>query len=347
MRVIAREYHLVHRPAGLPSDRNFELVERRLDEVREGQLLVRNLWMSVDPYMRGRMNDRKSYVPPFKIGQPLDGSAIGIVEASAASGFEPADLVSHFSGWRDYALIDAASATKIDSRVASPQTYLGALGIPGLTAYVGLTRIARAKAGETVFVSAGGGAVGSMACQIARMRGCRVVASSGSDTKVAWLRDDLQVNAAINYRSVGDFEAALVEACPDGIDVYFDNVGGVQLDAALSAANNFARFALCGMIDQYNMENPSTGPTNIFQAVTKRLTLQGFIIIDHKDLMPEFVDQMARWLADGSVRGRETVVRGLERAPQAFLSLFSGDNIGKMLVDLRDNITAVTEPGQS
>lgn len=189
-------------------------------------------------------------------------------------------------------------------------------------------------------MSAGSGAVGSVACQIARIRGCRVVASAGSDTKVAWLHNELQVEAAINYRSVNDFEAALVQACPGGIDVYFDNVGGAQLDAALSVANNFARLALCGMIDRYNSEYPPAGPANIFEAVTKRLTLQGFIIVDHKDLMPEFVDQMTRWLADGRVKARETVVRGLERAPQAFLSLFSGDNVGKMLVDLRDATAA-------
>jgi NADPH-dependent curcumin reductase CurA len=335
MPVIAREFHLSDRPVGLPSEKNFQLVDRRLDEPREGQLLVRNLWMSVDPYMRGRMNDRKSYIAPFKTGEPLEGSAIGIVEASAAPGYEPGELVSHFSGWRNYALVDAAGVAKIDSRVAPPQTYLGALGIPGLTAYVGLTRIARAKAGETVFVSAGSGAVGSIACQIARIKGCRVVASVGSDAKVAWLRDDLGVDAVINYRSIDNFETALAEASPGGLDIYFDNVGGVQLDAALSVANDFARFALCGMIDQYNSEHSPIGPGNIFKAVAKRLTLQGFIVVDHRDAMPEFTDQMARWLAAGNVKARETIVRGLERAPQAFLELFSGKNVGKMLVDLR------------
>jgi NADPH-dependent curcumin reductase CurA len=334
MPVIAREFHLRGRPVGLPNTSNFELVERQLDAPREGQLLVRNLWMSVDPYMRGRMNDQKSYIASFKIGEALDGSAIGIIESSEAPGFEPGELVSHFAGWRDYGLVNAAGVTKIDPRVAPPQTYLGALGVPGLTAYVGVTRIARAKAGDTVFVSAGSGAVGSIACQIARIKGCRVVASAGSDSKIAWLRDDLGVDAVINYRSVDNFETALAEACPDGIDVYFDNVGCVQLDAALSVANDFARFALCGMIDQYNSENAAIGPRNIFKAVAKRLTLQGFIVVDHRDATSEFTEQMTRWLAAGNVKSRETVVLGLERAPQAFLDLFSGKNIGKMLVDL-------------
>jgi NADPH-dependent curcumin reductase CurA len=337
MSIVAREFQLKSRPVGLPSEENFELVERRLDKPLEGQLLVRNLWMSVDPYMRGRMADRKSYIPPFQLGEPLEGTAIGIVEVSAARDFEPGELVRHFAGWRTHALVEAAGAAKIDERLAPPQTYLGALGTPGLAAYVGLLRIARAQGGDTVFVSAGSGAVGSMVCQIARIKGCRVVASAGSDAKVAWLRDEIGVDAAINYRSAGAFEATLAKACPDGLDVYFDNVGGMQLDAALAVANNFARFVLCGMIEQYNAEAPPAGPRNIFRAVAKRLTMQGFIITDHMDLMPTFSAEMSRWIADGQVKVRETVVKGLDRAPQAFLGLFSGDNVGKMIVDLRDD----------
>jgi len=335
MSVTAREIHLKSRPVGPASEENFELVERRLDGPREGQLLVRNLWMSVDPYMRGRMRDRKSYIAPFGLGEPLEGSAVGVVEASAAPGFEPGDRVAHFAGWRDYALIDATGAVKVDEGAAPLETYLGALGVPGLTAYVGLLRIGRPEPGNTVFVSAGSGAVGSIVCQLAREKGCRVVASAGSDIKTAWLRDEIGVDAAINYRSTDDLQAALASACPDGIDVYFDNVGGEQLDAALAAANDFARFALCGMIDQYNADAPPPGPRNIFQAAIKRLTLQGFLVTDHMSSMPEFAVDMTRRIAEGRIKSHATVVRGLDRAPGAFLGLFKGENIGKMLVDLR------------
>ncbi|WP_394825601.1 NADP-dependent oxidoreductase [Pendulispora albinea] len=334
MTVTAREIHLKSRPEGLPTQDNFELVERRLEEPREGQLLVRNLWMSVDPYMRGRMRDRKSYIPPFQIGQPLDGNAVGIVEASTVPGFAPGDRVSHFTGWRDYALVDAKGATRIDEKVAPLQAFLGPLGVPGFTAYIGL-ELAKAQAGNTVFVSGAAGAVGVIACQIARIKGCKVIASAGSDEKIAWLRDKAGVDGTINYRTAGNFEEALAKVSPNGIDVYFDNVGGAQLDAALGVANDFARFALCGMIEQYNDEAPPPGPRNMFQAVLKRLTLQGFLVTDYLKRMPEFTREMAQWIADGKIQSPETVVKGLELAPKAFLGLFSGDNLGKMLVDLR------------
>ena len=336
MSIVAREIHLKSRPSGSPSEANFELVERRLDGPAKGQLLVRNLWMSVDPYMRGRMNAGASYIAPFEVGAPLEGSAVGLVEQSAAEGFQAGDLVTHFAGWRDRARIDGAGAAKIDARAVPPQTYLGALGVPGFAAYIGLIPIGRIEPGNTVFVSAGSGAVGSLACQIARLTGCRVVASAGSDAKVAWLRDELRVDAAINYRTAGNFHEALARACPNGIDVYFDNVGGVQLDAALALANDSARFPLCGMIDQYNEASLPAGPRNIFQAVVRRITLQGFIVTDHMDRMPAFTAEMTRWIEAGRITGRETIVSGLENAPRAFLGLFRGENIGKMVVDLRD-----------
>ncbi|MBA3833483.1 MAG: NADP-dependent oxidoreductase [Chthoniobacterales bacterium] len=331
-----REIRLKKRPSGLPSEDDFELAETTLDDPGQGEILVRNLWMSVDPYMRGRMEDRKSYITPFQVGAPLEGSAVGVIERSAAPHLGEGDLVTHFLGWREHALVPAADATRIDGDVVSPRTYLGPLGVPGLTAYAGLTRIGRPIAGETVFVSAGSGAVGSMVCQIAKIMGCRVVAAAGSDDKVTWLRDALGVDHAINYRATDDFAAALADACPDGLDVYFDNVGGEQLDAALAAANDSARFALCGMIGQYNAKRPPPGPSNIFQVVSKRLKLQGFIVIDHQDLMSEFTDTMSRWIADGRIQWRESVVEGLEAAPGAFIGLFSGENFGKMLVELGD-----------
>jgi NADPH-dependent curcumin reductase CurA len=336
MPITAREFHLKSRPRGLPSEENFKLVERALEEPSDGQILVRNLWLSVDPYMRGRMADRKSYIRPFQIGEPMDGGAIGRVEISASAQFRPGDLVSHFFGWRTHALLNATDATKIPEHLAPAQTFLGALGIPGLTAYLGLSSIARAEPGNTVFISAGAGAVGSIACQIARLKGCRVVASAGSDAKIDWLRQ-IGAEAVVNYRTTGDFRSALAAACPAGVDVCFDNVGGIQLDAALDVANNFARFALCGMIEQYNAEAPVSGPRNLFQVVTKRLTLQGFLVLDHMQLLPKFIPEMARWIRDERIEVRETVAKGIERAPSAFLGLFSGDNVGKMLVDLRDD----------
>jgi NADPH-dependent curcumin reductase CurA len=334
MPVVAHEIHLRHRPQGLPTENDFEFAERSLEDPQESQLLVRNLWMSVDPYMRGRMNDRKSYIAPFQIGEPLEGSAIGVVEKSASPDFRAGDFVSHFAGWRDYALLKADGASKIEAGPVSIQAYLGPLGGPGFTAYLGVTQIARVQAGETVFVSGAAGAVGSIACQIAKIKGCRVVASAGSPEKIAWLRDEAGVDVAISYKAVANFAEALAEACPEGLDVYFDNVGGEQLDAAITVANNFARFALCGMIAQYNSESLPPGPSHLFQAISKRLTLQGFLVTDYWDLRDEFSNQMAGWITEGRVKWRETIVNGLDRAPQAFLGLFRGDNVGKMLVDL-------------
>ncbi|MGO1077308.1 NADP-dependent oxidoreductase [Inquilinus sp. CA228] len=336
MSVVAREIRLKSRPEGLPGPENFELAERPLPVPQAGQLLVRTLWMSVDPYMRGRMADRPSYIPPFRLGEALEGAAIGVVEQSGAEGIRPGDLVSHFAGWRDRALIDAASAIPLDPAGVPVQAWLGPLGFPGLAAYVGLLRLGKPKPGETVFVSAAAGAVGAVAAQIARIRGCRVIGSAGSEEKVRWLREEAGLDAVINYRSSGDLTRALAEAAPDGIDVYFDNVGGDHLDAALALANPFARFPLCGMIERYNAGAPLPGPRNIFRVIERSLTLQGFIVSDHLDLLPDFARDMRRWIAEGRMLWRETVVEGLERAPEAFIGLFAGENFGKMLVKLAD-----------
>ena len=335
MTIAAREIHLKSRPTGLPDLENFELVERRLPDLVDGQLLVRTLWMSVDPYMRGRMVDRPSYIAPFQVGQPLEGAAVGVVEQSAAAGFKPGDLVGHFSGWRDRAVIDASTAAKIESAVPL-QAWLGPLGVPGQTAHAGLLHIAGLKQGDTVFVSAAAGAVGSMAVQIAKIKGARVIASVGTEDKARWVRDELGANAVINYRTAGDLTKALAKAAPQGIDVYFDNVGGDHLDAALAVANRFARFAICGMIAQYNDETPPPGPRNMAALIVKRIRMQGYIILDHPDLTPEFTREMLGWLAEGRIKSRDTVVEGLENAPKAFIGLFSGDNTGKMLVKLAD-----------
>lgn len=329
-----REIHLKHRPTGLPSASDFALVTVPLAEPASNQLLVRNTWMSVDPYMRGRMVDRKSYIAPFALDAALEGAAVGVIEASRHPDFAVGDHVVHFAGWREHVVLDAAAVTKIGANGIAPQTYLGALGFPGLTAYAGLTRIAQAKAGETIFVSAASGAVGSIVAQIAKLKGLRVVASVGSSEKAAWLRGTIEVDAVINYREQPDLSAALAAAAPEGIDLYFDNVGGDHLEAALALANDHARFVLCGMIAGYNDAQGSAGPRNLYQAIEKRIRLQGLLVSDHVDLLPEFTQQMGAWVRTGQVQLRETVLDGLDAAPEAFIGLFKGANTGKMLVRL-------------
>jgi NADPH-dependent curcumin reductase CurA len=334
MTIAAREIHLRSRPDGLPGLDDFELVTRTLPEPRPGQLLVRTTWMSVDPYMRGRMRDRPSYIAPFKVGEALEGAAVGVVEHSRDDRYKPGDLVSHFSGWRGHAIVDASAVSRIDATAAPEQAWLGPLGVPGFTAYVGLGRIGELKAGETIFISAAAGAVGSMAVQIAKAKGARVVASAGGEAKTGWVRDNLGADAVIDYKAAGDLSAALAQAAPDGIDVYFDNVGGDHLDAALANARDHARFVICGMIAGYNDEGVADAARNLARIVINRLSLRGFIVLDHYDLLPEFTAAMTGWIADGRVKWRDTVVEGLDNAPKAFLGLFSGDNVGKMLVRL-------------
>lgn len=333
MSVISRQFHLAGRPDGLPNPGNFKLVEHQLDAPDKGQLLVRNHWISVDPYMRGRMIDRKTYIPAFGLDEPMDGAAVGVVIESGDDAFAPGDMVTHFSGWRDVALIDATTANRIGPAVPA-QAYLGPLGFPGLAAYAGLIRLTNPREGETVFVSAAAGAVGSLVAQIAKIKGCRVIGSTGSREKARWLREETGVDAVINYRETNDLTAALAEAAPQGIDIYFDNVGGAHLEAAIAQANTFARFALCGMIGQYNGE--PTGPHNIYGIIEKSITVHGFLGTNHLDLWSDFQRDVTQWLADGTIKWRETVVDGLENAPGAFLDLFAGRNIGKMLVRLAD-----------
>lgn len=333
MPVISRQFHLINRPEGIPQSDNFQLVERELDAPGRRQLLVRNQWLSVDPYMRGRMIDRKSYIPAFELNQPMDGAAIGVVIESGDDAFSPGDTVSHFAGWRDHALIDAASANRIEP-VVPVQAYLGPLGLPGLAAYAGLLRIGNPQPGETAFVSAAAGAVGSLVAQIARIKGCRVIGSAGSEDKLRWLLDEAGVHAAINYKTTSDLTAALIEAAPGGIDIYFDNVGGTHLEAALAAANDFARFPLCGMIEQYN--STPTGPRNISAVIEKSIRVEGFISTNHLDLWNDFQRDVTQWISEGEVKWQETIVQGFENTPAAFLGLFEGKNTGKMLVKLSD-----------
>ena len=329
----SREIRLRNRPTGLPSERDFELARVPIPEPGQGEVLVRNIYMSVDPYMRGRMVDRESYTPPFQLGQPLTGGCVGQVVASKG-GLRVGDYVLGMQGWREHYISDGAGLTQVDPNVAPLQTYLGTLGMPGMTAYVGLLDIGQPQEGDTVFVSAASGAVGSIVCQIARIKGCRVVGSAGSDEKVAWLCDQAGVDAAFNYKTVDRLSAELARHCPNGIDVYFDNVGGKHLEAALTHMNAFGRVVLCGMISQYNLTTPAPGPRNLVVAVGRRLTLRGFIVSDHWDRLPQFTADMGAWIAQGEIQWKETVVEGIENAPRAFISLFKGENFGKMLVKI-------------
>ncbi|MFE0530077.1 NADP-dependent oxidoreductase [Micromonospora parva] len=325
-----REIHLASRPQGWPTEDTFRLVETDVPTPGPGQIVVRNQFMSVDPYMRGRMNDVKSYVPPFALDAPLDGAAIGEVVASEAADIAVGATVQHGLGWREYALLDATAARQVDPGVAPVSAYLSVLGMTGLTAYAGLLEVAAMKPGETVFVSAAAGAVGSLVGQIAKLKGAgRVIGSAGSPAKVERLRA-LGFDAAFDYHD--GVREALRAAAPDGVDVYFDNVGGDHLEAAISAMNLHGRAAICGMIAQYNATEPPAAPRNLALVIGKRLTLRGFLVNDHHDVRPAFVRDVAGWLRDGTLSYDETIVDGIENAPAAFLGLLRGENLGKMLV---------------
>ena len=328
----AREIQLASRPHGRPVPENFRLAERALPELKDGQVLVRNRFISVDPYMRGRMNDVKSYSAPFALDAALDGGAVGEVIASRSADRKVGDAVVHFLGWRDYAVLDAAATAPARTDLAPAPAFLGALGMTGLTAYAGLLKVARFQPGEVVFVSAAAGAVGSLVGQIAKAMGAsRVIGSAGSAEKVARLLD-LGFDAAFNYHD-GPVGRQLAAAAGErGIDVYFDNVGGDHLEAALSALTVGGRVAMCGAISQYNSTEPSPAPRNLAVAIGKQLTLQGFLVSSYGQHRAEFVDAMSGWLGDGTVRYDETIVDGLENAPQAFMDLLDGANTGKMLV---------------
>jgi NADPH-dependent curcumin reductase CurA len=315
---------------GEPKPEDFELAEVELGEPEDGRLLVRNAFMSVDPYMRGRMNDAKSYVPPYELGKVMYGGAVGEVVA----GGEPGSLVVHQLGWREAALVDAdrVQPGAVPEGV-SPSALLGALGMPGLTAWVGVTEIAPIAEGETVFVSAAAGAVGSVAGQIAKARGCRVIGSAGAPEKVAYVRDVLGFDAAFSHRD--DVRAALAEAAPDGVDVYFDNVGGPQLEAAVGALNRGGRIALCGAVSQYNATEPAPGPRNLGLLVGKRGRMRGFIVSDHAASQDAFLDEVGGLLADGRLVLAESIVEGgIEAAPRAFVEMLRGEHLGKVVVRL-------------
>ncbi len=328
-----RQIALASRPHGAPTADNFSLETVALPELTDGEILVRNTVMSVDPYMRGRMNDVKSYIAPFAVDAPLDGGAVGEVIASRSPRVEVGAHVLHGLGWREHAVLKGDRVAVVDVTAAPDSAYLGVLGMPGLTAYVGLTAVAEMTEGDVVFVSGAAGAVGQVAGQVAKALGAaKVIGSAGTPEKVARVLE-LGYDEAFSYRE-GPVRQSLRAAAPDGIDVYFDNVGGDHLEAAIGALNPFGRVALCGAISQYNATELPPGPRNLFQAIGKGLTLRGYIVSMYDHLAPEYRERAAGWLAEGRLVQDETVREGVEAAPQAFIDLLAGDSLGKMVVRL-------------
>ena len=329
-----REVQLKSRPVGWPTHDDFELVESAPVDLADGQVRVRNEVMSVDPYMRGRMSDAKSYAEPYARGEAMHGGAVGVVTESRADGVAVGDHVLHGLGWREEAVVDASGVRVVDTSVAPASAYLGVLGMTGLTAYAGLTRVAGLKEGDVVFVSGAAGAVGSVVGQVARALGAsRVIGSAGSDEKVRHLIDDLGFDAAFNYKD-GRVSDLLREAAPDGIDVYFDNVGGDHLEAAIGSLRLGGRIAVCGAISVYNNTELAPGPRNLARLIQTRGTITGFLVGDHWDLAGEYAQRASGWIADGTLTSRETFADGIDHAVDAFLGVLRGENVGKMVVRL-------------
>jgi NADPH-dependent curcumin reductase CurA len=329
---MSRAWHLIRRPNGMPVASDFALVDTAPAALEPGQVRIANRWLSVDPYMRGRMSDAKSYAAPFGLNEPMAGGAVGEVIESRADGLTPGQLVQHMAGWRDEAVLNAADVQRLPATDVPPQAFLGQFGMPGMTAYFGLLSVAAAKPGDIVFVSAAAGAVGSTVVQIARANGMTVIGSAGGPAKCASVKA-LGADHVIDYKAGIPVADALAQVAPNGIDVYFDNVGGEHFDAALGAARLGARFAVCGMIDSYN-HREAAPLRNLRQLIVARMRVEGFLFTDFIPRAGEFHRDMAAWLNQGRLRREETVVEGLENMPDAFLGLFRGENIGKMLVKL-------------
>ena len=336
MSEINQQIVLNSRPDGWVSPDNFKLTEAEIPEICEGEILVRNLYMSVDPYMRGRMNDVKSYVPPFQIGKVLEAGVVGEVVKSLNPKFKEGDVVVGMLGWENYSKSDGKEMLTVARGAVPLSYYLGVLGMPGITAYAGLVGVANVQAGERVFVSAASGAVGSVVGQIAKIMGCEVVGCAGSDEKVDFLVNELGFDRAFNYKTCGSIPKTIAELCPKGIDVNFENVGGEIMEAALWNMRNFGRIALCGMISDYNKADMTPGPRGMALIIARRLKIQGFIAFDNPTLNMEFIQKASGWLKEGKLKYRETVMEGLENAPAAFIGMLKGENFGKQIVKIAD-----------
>jgi len=331
-----RQIVLAARPVGFPQKTDFRLVESSLPTLAAGQFLVRSIYLSVDPYMRGRMNDRKSYADPVGIDEVMVGGVVGEVVESQHEKFSVGKLVVGMFGWQEYAVSDGTEVRIVNTGSAPISTALGVLGMPGLTGYCGFLDICKPQAGETVVVSGAAGAVGSLVGQIAKIKGCRVVGIAGTDAKVAHLVDDLGFDVALNYKSTDDYYGKLKELCPDGIDCYFDNVGGPISDAVFAHINRFARIAICGQISQYNAEKLEQGPRLLWKLIEKQAKVEGFLVFQYIGQFREAMQQLGEWVQSGKLKYRERIVDGLENAPRAFLEMLQGENIGKQLVKISD-----------
>ena len=321
-------------PVGLPTLDDFIIKEKEINFSDEQNVLVENIWISVDPYMRARMTEKKNYKDPFEIGEPMEGAAIGIVKKTNSSKLNVGDHVLNNCGWRDKFTDSDNNLKKISNANFPLQSFLGPLGMNGHTAYIGLYKIGKLQKNQTVLVSSAGGSVGSLVCQIAKLNGCKVVASTGSDEKVDWLKNELKVDHAFNYKKVENLVLHFKEICPDGFDLYFDNVGGDFLESAIFQMKTYGRIVICGRISQMNATNPGSGLKNMAYVLVKRLTIKGFLIFDHDNEREPFETEMSKWLADGKIKFKETIYEGIENAPKSFIDLLNGKNIGKMLVKI-------------
>jgi NADPH-dependent curcumin reductase CurA len=331
---IIRQWTLASRPSGVPSLQNFVLKESPLPPLEVGQVLLETKYLSVDPYVRGRMRNVKSYVPPYEIGDVIDGNIVGRVVASKDSRFSEGDYAAARLGWSDYQIAAGHTLRKVDSDPALLSAHVGLLGMTGLTAYFALLDIGKPQAGQTVLVSGAAGAVGSVVGQIAKINGCRAVGIAGSDDKVEWLKKDMGFDEAINYKTASNLRKAIRDACPNRVDVYFDNVGGVVSDAAVTQIAMRGRIIICGQISIINREEPELGPRNQLYLLVYRARMEGFLVHDYEARYSEGLNQLKLWLKEGKLKNRETVVNGLEKAPEAFAGLFTGENVGKMVVQL-------------
>jgi len=331
-----KQIRLASRPTGWVSTDNFSSTEEEVGAPADGEVLVRNIFMSVDPYMRGRMNDVKSYIPPFQVGEVLQAGVVGQVVESRYDGIAEGDHVMGMLGWENYSISDGRLLRKIPSTGAPLSYHLGILGMPGMTAYIGLMKVAETKPGDNVFVSAASGAVGSVVGQLAKIHGCHVAGSAGSDDKVEALSSEFGYDEAFNYKTSDSLVESVKGACPNGVDVLFENVGGEILEAVLWNMRDYGRIALCGMISDYNLEEPQPGPRGMMLMIGRRLTMRGFIVTDHPQDCEEYVGKAIKWLQEGKLTYKETVAEGVENAPQAFIDMLQGRNTGKQIVQLSD-----------
>jgi leukotriene B4 12-hydroxydehydrogenase/15-oxo-prostaglandin 13-reductase len=332
MASVARQFKLAARPVGMPKESDFSLEEIPVPAPGDGQVLVKTSYLSVDPYMRGRITGIRSYADPVNIGDVMVGGAVGQVVESHHTGFATGDFVLGYWGWQEHAVVEGKTLLKLNPNLAPISTALGVLGMPGMTAYFGFLEICKPQPGEVVVVSGAAGAVGSLVGQIAKIKGCRVVGIAGTDEKVHWLVNDLGFDAAFNYKTTTDYTSKLKEICPSGIDCYFDNVGGAITDSVFPLLNVFGRVSVCGHISMYNLEKPEPGPRLLPYTLVKQLKVEGFIVTRWQSRWGEGIAQMAQWLKEGKIQHREDIVEGFENTAKAFIGMLQGENTGKMLV---------------